>query len=332
MSPAREATTTSLPRQQTLASPAFFSGVGLHTGAEVSCAVHPAPEDHGVVFFAGAARIPATLESVVPSTRCSALSANGTQIATVEHLLAALAGLRIDNARVEVEGPELPALDGSALPFAEGLMAAGVREQERAARIIKVMAPIWVKDGERLVIATPNPANGLTVTTAVDYGRPLAGPQIFTFSLDVAPTPAAAVLAHAAAAMGAEWDFHAEDPLEITLPASDWSSPLPFLRDLAPARTFCLEEWIRTIRSVGLGGGGSIENTVVISDASTSTPLRFPDELARHKALDLLGDLSLLGFRLHATVVAVKAGHALHMAAAELIRKNDLRPAPEVRR
>lgn len=311
---------TGAPRQQTLASEVTFSGVGLHTGAEVSCRVLPAPPNHGIVFTSQGVRIPASIDSVVESTRCSALSAHGVQIATVEHLLAALAGLRIDNVLIELEGPELPALDGSALPFAEGLMAAGIYEQGEPARLIRVKSPLWISEGDRHVVVMP--ADGLTVASAVDYQRPLAGPQIFSFSFDSAPRPAAAILAMVGATMGSQWDYHVPETALCGDGVSNWSSPLAFMQELAPARTFCFEDWIEAIRAAGLGGGGSIENTLVLSDTSTSTPLRFPDELARHKALDLLGDLALIGARLHAVVFAMKAGHALHLAAGERILRS----------
>src|SRR4051794_23018086 len=174
MFPYREARGGELIRQQTLADDVTFSGIGLHTGARVRCWVFPAPAGHGIVFRSGTSRIPARLESVVESTRCSALGDGQTQIATVEHLLAALTGLRIDNALIEVSGPELPALDGSALPFAEGLLTAGTREQEAPARVLTPRAPIWIAEGDRYVVAIP--ADSLTVAAFVDYGRPLAGP------------------------------------------------------------------------------------------------------------------------------------------------------------
>src|SRR5206468_9741472 len=142
-----------VPRQQTLASEVTFSGVGLHTGARVRCSVHPAPDDHGIVFWSSGVRIPASLESAVESTRCSALGVGSTQIATVEHLLAALSGLRIDNALIEVDGPELPALDGSALPFAEGILQAGITEQSSPARIIRLEKADYTQEGDRCVVA-----------------------------------------------------------------------------------------------------------------------------------------------------------------------------------
>jgi UDP-3-O-acyl-N-acetylglucosamine deacetylase len=307
------------PRQQTLAGEAAFAGVGLHTGAQVRCRVRPAPSDHGLVLLSRGACIPVSIDSVVDSTRCSALGAGNVHVATVEHLLAALAGLRIDNALIEVDGPELPALDGSALPFAEGLLAAGICEQDAPARIIRLRSLTWISEGDRHVVAIP--AEGLTVVALVDYGRPLAGRQAFAFAFDTAPKPAEAILAHAGAAVGSDWDFHLPEPAEFLLPGDEFGTPLAFIEELAPARTFCFEDWIAALRAAGLGGGGSIDNTLVLSDRGTSTPLRFPNELARHKTLDLLGDLSLLGARLSATVVAVKAGHHLHLAAAQQIRK-----------
>src|SRR5262249_30154933 len=140
------------PRQQTLASEAAFAGVGLHTGARVRCRVRPAPADHGLVLSSRGVRIPVSIDSVVDSTRCSALGTRQVHVATVEHLLAALAGLRIDNALIEVEGPELPALDGSALPFAEGLLSAGICEQDAPARVIRLRETIGISEGDRHVV------------------------------------------------------------------------------------------------------------------------------------------------------------------------------------
>lgn len=268
------------PLQQTLARSVTFEGVGLHTGAPARVTVHPAPADHGLVFQVGDVRIPALAEFVTDTSRCTVLSHQGAQVSTVEHLLAALSGYWIDNALIRVEGPELPIMDGSALPFAHAIAETGIAPQDAPARWIHLPEPVWAPAGDKQVLALP--AERLTVAAAVDFERPMAGPQVFAFS----PT-----------------------------------EPEQFARDLAPARTFCFEEWIAAILAAGLGGGGSVENVLVLSDTGTSTPMRFPDELARHKALDLLGDLALVGGRLCAHVIAVKAGHALHVAAAAHIRR-----------
>lgn len=303
------------PQQQTLAEEARFSGIGLHTGRPSIVTVSPAPADHGLVFVSEGRRIPALAENVRDTRRCSGLAAGETVIYTVEHLLAALYALGIDNAEVHVEGPELPALDGSAKLYAEALLSAGVRQQGRPPRQICLREMVWVQDGERLVLALP--FDRLTVAAAVDFGRSYAGRQSFCFTLD-GPQRSAEALELVGAASGMVASLFAP----LRQPAAEGDTPLSvFLEELAPARTFCFEDWIDALRAAGLGSGGSLENTLVLSDHGPSTPLRFPDELARHKALDLLGDLALVGGRLRALVVAFKAGHALHVAAASQIRR-----------
>lgn len=303
------------PQQQTLRSDAVFSGTGLHTGRRSRVTVRPAPADHGIVFVSEGCRIPAVAERVGDTARCSALTAGDTVVHTVEHLMAALYALSVDNAEVHVEGMEPPALDGSALPFAEGLLAAGIEMQGCPAREIRLREPVWVQDGDRHVVAFP--MDRLTVMAAVDFGRPYAGPQTFCYSLE---GPQASV--EAMELVGAMSGRIAAMLPPLRQPALEGGSPLSvFLEELAPARTFCFEDWIPTIRAAGLGSGGAVENTLVLSEQGPSTPMRFPDELARHKTLDLLGDLALVGGRLRACVVAIKAGHALHAAAALRIRR-----------
>ncbi|HTE19272.1 MAG TPA: UDP-3-O-acyl-N-acetylglucosamine deacetylase, partial [Armatimonadota bacterium] len=132
------------PQQQTLRSSAVFTGIGLHTGRRARVVVEPAPPDHGLVFVTGGARIPALSEYVGDTTRCSTLMSGNTVIHTVEHLLAALYGLGVDNAEIHIDGPEPPAMDGSALPFAEGLLAAGIEQQGRPARQVRLREIVWV--------------------------------------------------------------------------------------------------------------------------------------------------------------------------------------------
>lgn len=229
--------------------------------------------------------MPARVERVLSTRRCTILGDGEVSISTVEHLLAALHGLRIDNVAITVEGPEIPILDGSAAPFVEGLLEAGVKPLDVPARSMRLSRPVWLEEPGRegvlpSVIALP--AEGLALTVAVDFQRPLAGPQWVHFR---------------------------------------HTSADRFAHDLAPARTFCFEDEVTALLASGLGGGGSVENTLVLSGTSASSPLRYADELARHKALDLMGDLALVGGRLHAHVIALCAGHALHVALAAAIRK-----------
>jgi UDP-3-O-[3-hydroxymyristoyl] N-acetylglucosamine deacetylase len=303
------------PVQQTLDREAVFAGIGLHTGRHTRVTVCPAPPDHGVVFVSQGTRIPALAEYVGDTTRCSALMSGDAVVHTVEHLLAAMYALGVDNAEIHVEGPEPPALDGSALPYAEGLLAAGIRHQNRPPRQIRLREMICIDDGDRHVLAIPD--ERLRVIAKVDFGRPYAGPQSFYYSIE-GPQQSVAALELVGAASGT---VAALLP-PLRQPAAEGGTPLStFMEELAPARTFCFEDWIESIRAAGLGGGGSVDNTLVLSEHGSSTPLRFPDELARHKTLDLLGDLALVGGRLQAIVVAIKAGHSLHVAAARRIRR-----------
>jgi UDP-3-O-[3-hydroxymyristoyl] N-acetylglucosamine deacetylase len=302
------------PQQQTLLNEVEFSGIGLHTGRPSHVVVAPAPIDHGLVFVSEGKRIPALAEYVKDTRRCTALGVGETTICTVEHLLAAMYALGVDNAEIHVEGPELPALDGSGLPFAEGLLAAGIRAQDAAPRQVVLREPVWVSEGDRHVLAVP--MDRLTVVANVDFGRPFAGKQSFCYSVE-GPQRSVEALELVGATSGA---IAAMLP-PLRQPALEGGTPLHvFLEELAPARTFCFEDWVEAIRASGLGAGGSLENTLVLSDTGPSTPMRFPDEPARHKTLDLLGDVALVGGRLRACVVAIKAGHSLHVAAVSRIR------------
>lgn len=304
------------PQQQTLQTEAVFSGVGLHTGANAHVTVCPAPADHGVVFVRDRQRIPALAEFVGDTTRCSTLTAGDTVIHTVEHLMAALYALGVDNAEIHIDGPEPPALDGSALPFVEGLLAAGVKQQDRPPKELVLRETIWVRDGDRHVLAFP--LDRLTVVASVDFQRPWAGPQSFCYSLE-GPQRSFEAMQLVGAASGT---VAAMLP-PLRQPALEGGTPLSvFMEELAPARTFCFEDWIAPLKQAGLGTGGSLENTLVLFDHGPSSPMRFPDELARHKTLDLLGDLALVGGRLRAGVVAIKAGHSLHVAAVDRIRRS----------
>lgn len=277
--------------QRTLARSCRFSGVGIHQGKPGCVQLHPAPENSGLKFVVGDAVIPALADHVSSTRRCTVLRAEGAGVATVEHLLAALYGLKIDNARIEVDGPEIPILDGSAGPFAARLLEAGIREQDAPARHLSLTEPIWIGTegkGPDSPSVLALPAEGFALTAAIDFPYPGAVRQAY----------------HCAASVLADQGR--------------------FLAELAPARTFCFEEEVKAILAAGLGGGGSLENTVVVSAAGTSTPLRYSDELARHKTLDLLGDLALVGARLSAHVIALRAGHTLHVAMANAIDRKSV--------
>jgi UDP-3-O-acyl N-acetylglucosamine deacetylase len=271
--------TEGVRRQRTVARAVECSGTGLHTGATVQARVLPASEDTGVVFvrtdLEGAPRVAATAENRVAYARRTALERGGAEVHTVEHLLSAAAGLGIDNLVIELSAFEAPGLDGSARGWVELLRGAGSVEQAAPVRELAVRERVTV-EGENGATLTAEPwPHGLKLTYTLDYPVRSLGRQTVEFEIT-------------------------EDR---------------YAREVAPARTFALEAEALLLRELGLGLGANYENTLVFSeDGVIQNTLRFPDEAARHKLLDLLGDLSLLGRSLRGHVTAVKSGHELNLA------------------
>jgi UDP-3-O-acyl N-acetylglucosamine deacetylase len=266
-------------KQHTLAREFTLRGVGLHTGSNCAVTVSPAPADAGFSFpLPGGGTIAATPDAVRSTTRCTALGGPSGVVNTVEHVLAALAGMGVDNAAIAVEGGEVPILDGSALPFAQEIAKAGLREQPNERRYLELREPAWFEEDGKLLAVLP--ADEYSISFFVAFPEPV-GHQFLA-------TPA------------------------IT--------PEYFLNEIAPNRTFGFRHEIDALAAQGLARGGSLDNAVVIDTDGYMTPLRFPDEIVRHKALDLIGDFALIGMPLRARVVAVKSGHALHVAAARTLR------------
>lgn len=269
--------------QQTISRPVSCSGVGLHTGQPVSMTLIPAPPDTGVVFVrhqpGGSVNLSASIRNLMPSELCTALTANGIYIKTVEHLLAALMGLEIDNAFVELDGGEVPAMDGSAGAFVRLIRSAGVTAQDRRQPYLKILRPIEVSDGKRRVAIEP--ASTTKITYTIDYDHPLIQRQSYVY---------------------------------------DWSAA-HFERDIAGARTFAFLKEVQALWSRGLAKGGSLDNTVVLSEDGVlnDSGLRYPDEFVRHKVLDMIGDLSLLGMPFIGHLTAERSGHALHSKLVESI-------------
>lgn len=270
------------PRQQTLAQPFERSGVGLHSGTETHVRIGAAPAHHGRVFIRTdlpkAAPIPARVEAVQRTRLSTELAAGDASVRTVEHLLAALVAMGVDNARIELDGPEVPLLDGSAQDWVAAIAAAGTQVQAAPRHYPVIEAPIWAQDGDAFVVAMPAPEPRFTY--GIDFELP---------------------------AIGNQW--HSWDPNQDA-----------FATTVAPARTFGLAHQIEFLRRQGLIQGGSLENALVCDrEGWVNPPLRFDNEPVRHKLLDLIGDLSLLGALPQAHILAYKASHALHVVLARAV-------------
>jgi len=259
-------------RQHTIKKAVSFEGVGLHSGKPARVTLSPAPEDTGIVFRTGADRIAAAPESVVNSHWATTIGKNGTRVQTVEHLLAAAAGLGIDNLEVEVDGPEIPAGDGSARPFVTLLAAAGRNQQSARRRPLTLPYPLRVGKGGRWIHIVPAPTFRISYT--LDNDHPAVGTQVLSW----APT-----------------------------------SERSFVDEVAPARTYGFLKDLGLMRKNGLARGGSLDNAVVVGNRGPLNGLRYRDEFVRHKILDLIGDLALLGRPILAHVVARNGGHALNL-------------------
>jgi UDP-3-O-[3-hydroxymyristoyl] N-acetylglucosamine deacetylase len=275
-------------RQRTIAEKIACTGVGLHTGRPVQLTLEPGRSDTGIVFvrtdLPRPVEIPAQPGSLCGTHLATTLGRGDATIDTVEHLLSALYGLGIDNARVEVEGPELPGMDGSAASFVYLIRSAGVYEQNAPRRVLRVRRPIEIRDGNKRIRVEP--ALALRVSYQIDFEHPCIGHQ---------------------------------ELLELTLDEAG------FEREIARARTFGFAREVSALWRAGRARGAGLDNTVVLGDARVLNRggLRFDDEFVRHKILDLLGDLALLGGRLQGHVRVERGGHALHQRLVERLAAAD---------
>jgi UDP-3-O-[3-hydroxymyristoyl] N-acetylglucosamine deacetylase len=263
-----------MQKQRTLKEEASCVGIGLHSGRRVNLALKPAGADTGILFRRvdlDDVEIPAKAEYLSHINHATCLARDGVRIETIEHLLASIQALGIDNVVVELDGPEVPIMDGSAAPFIYLIHEAGIKTLAASRSYIRLSRPVSVADGGRFVTAYP--CDQLRLSYTINFDHPLLK--------------------------------HQEHSIEI-----DESS---FVEEIAPARTFGFLRDVELMRQAGLALGGSLDNAIVLGETGVlNNPLRFPDEFVRHKILDLLGDLVLLGRPLLAHVVAVRAGHALH--------------------
>ena len=268
--------------QTTLRTSVSIEGVGLHSGHPVRASFRPAPANHGIVFRrldrAGGV-VPARIESASTFDYATTLSSNGSSIGTVEHVLSAALGEGLDNCTIELDGPEVPILDGSALPFVRLFHAAGFERLDAPVASLAPSQPVQVsRDGRSISFQPDGP--GLTITYEIDFPHPIVGKQELTVAI----------------------------------------RPEEYSARIAPARTFGFAKDVEAMRARGLARGGSLHNAVVLDEAGIlSGPLRFRDEFVRHKVLDLVGDLALLGVALNGHIHARKAGHALHIEFARAL-------------
>lgn len=292
-------------QQQTLKSPCHIHGVGIHSGGNVAVSLLPAPADTGIVFrvIDGGRQvdIPAKVEFVEHTNLSTNLARDGLKVGTVEHLLAALTGLSIDNAVVLTQGVEVPAMDGSALPFVSHIMEVGRRYQAAPKRYIKILAPVEIEEGDRFAGLFPAAVPLFSFT--IDYSHPMVRKQSLKLRL----------------------------------------TPQTFVAELAKARTFGFADDLEALNAKGLSLGASLENVVGLSRDGTvmnEGGLRYSDEFVRHKILDAVGDLSLLGHTILGEYRGIKSGHGLnlklmqslaeHPDCWELISDSDLSEAQAV--
>ncbi len=269
--------------QRTLRTQIDVVGVGLHTGQRIRMRIEPAGPGSGIRFYRddlnGAFLALNGRTPIGRADHATTLAGDGFSITTVEHLLAALGMMGVDNAAIRLSSDEVPIMDGSSAPFVYLIREAGLRSQGLPRRAIRVTKPIGILDGDREV--TIYPADDMRVTYTIDFAHASIGRQTMTRVID----------------------------------------RRTFGTEIAPARTFCLLQDVQALRERGLALGGSLANAVVVGDAGPLNGLRFHDEFIRHKILDLLGDLALMGRPVLGHVVAHKAGHALHAALIQRLQR-----------
>jgi UDP-3-O-[3-hydroxymyristoyl] N-acetylglucosamine deacetylase len=265
-------------RQRTLKSLVHATGVGLHTGQKVRITLRPAQPDTGIVFrrtdVTPPVDIPARADAVGETRLCSCLVRGGVKIHTVEHLMSALAGLGVDNAYVDLDGPEVPIMDGSAAPFVLLLQQAGIEEQGAPKRFLRLKKKIEARDGDKWAVLEPY--EGFKLSFSIVYDHPVIEKSNSALTVDFAETS--------------------------------------YLKEVARARTYGFMHDVEDLRNVGLALGGGLENAVVLDEyrVLNSEGLRFADEFIRHKALDAIGDLYMIGKPLLAAFSAHKSGHTLN--------------------
>ncbi len=278
--------------QQTIADEIVFHGVGVHTGADVGMRLKPANADTGILFrrtdlnseLRSVTDVAAHIDNVCDNQLAtSIMNTARTQVSTIEHLMAAFHGLDIDDVVVELDGPEVPIMDGSAAPFVERILEVGVDVLPAPRRVIRLIRTVEVVDGERF--ARLDPADRFSIDCGIEYDAPIVAKQ----RLDFTPHNGA------------------------------------FISEIGPARTFGFAEDVARLRDLGLARGGSLENAIVVSGERVLNAggLRYADEFVRHKVLDCMGDLYLLGAPLQARLTTRFGGHALNHELLQELSANE---------
>jgi UDP-3-O-[3-hydroxymyristoyl] N-acetylglucosamine deacetylase len=269
--------------EQTIRSEIEFRGVGLHSGAEVSMRLVPAPAGSGIVFRRtdlDGFEIPAIGRNVAKVSYATSLMRGSVLISTTEHLLSALIGFGVDNVIVEVDNLELPILDGSALPYVEAFQSVGLKQQRRRREYLRILKEVEVREGGKFIGVYPGTGYGIDYT--IDFPQPIGSARF-------------------------QGDLESGD----------------YARLIAPARTFGFKEDEPKLRDMGLIRGASEECVIILTTQGVQNgPLRFADEFVRHKVLDLIGDLALAGRRIQGRVVAERAGHAMHTALVQRLMRD----------
>ena len=266
--------------QRSLRRQISCNGIGLHSGNKVNLTLKPAPADFGIRFRRtdlGDHEVPATVQNLNGIQLATGLQRNEVSVETVEHLLAALVSVGIDNVIVELNSPEVPIMDGSAAPFLYLIQEAGVKRLQAPRKYLKIVRPISISRGDKRIALYPS--DSFKVTYSISYDHPLLR--------------------------------HQHRTLTITEES--------FAEDIAPARTFTFLKDVEMLRQNGLALGGSLENAIVLGETGVLNALRFDDEFVRHKILDAVGDLALVGYPVIGHLVAHRAGHALHTEFATKI-------------
>lgn len=286
--------------QTTLSTSTSVSGVGLHTGAEVNLTLRPAPENTGYVFVRTDLdnfEIPASVEYISHCSYATTLVRRGVVLSTCEHLLSALRGSGVDNCFVDLDNIEVPILDGSSEDWVELIAKACIAEQDSPRRYLRVKERVEIEQGDRRM--SIEPAEAFEIDCIIDFPHPLIETQSFRYS---------------------EINVDSSNP-QSAIP----NSQSPYGRDIASARTFGFTHEIEMLRKANLALGGSLNNAIVLTEDGmlNESPLRFTDEFVRHKILDIIGDVALVGLPVIGRITAHKSGHAVHAALMSKLLKTE---------